>query len=114
MVIRTESFFLSPDQSSLLLGITSPPYRRTLYEWFELITPHLPQCCQRTIRRQSKSIQTRTTRFQTNTPQQVRISIKNDQQILMSTFDDINTPKTTIKDGKKNNRSKECTSLLPR
>ena len=33
------------------LGITSPPYRRTLCEWFEHLFPYLPQCCQRIIQK---------------------------------------------------------------
>ncbi|UJR16318.1 hypothetical protein I4U23_003224 [Adineta vaga] len=40
----------------IFYGITSPPYRRTLCEWFQVLFPHLPQCCQRTIRERSKSI----------------------------------------------------------
>lgn len=92
------------------LGITSPPYRRTLCEWFTLLVSHLPQCCRRKLQRPSKTIETRTTRIQTHTPQNIRISLKNDQQILATTFDDIHTPK----DGRKNNLPKESFSLLPR
>ncbi|CAF1469420.1 unnamed protein product, partial [Adineta ricciae] len=40
----------------IFYGITSPPYRRTLCEWFRVLFPHLPQCCQRTIRERSKSL----------------------------------------------------------
>jgi hypothetical protein len=92
-------------------GITSPPYRRTLCEWFKLIFSRLPQCCQRKIQRHSKTIQTATviTRIQnTSTPQHVRITVTNDQQKLTTTFDDINISE------KKNNGKKECISLLPR
>ncbi len=92
------------------IGITSPPYRRTLWEWFESIVPRLPQCCQRRIQRHSKTIQTRTTHLQSMTPQQIRLSIKTDQQILMTTFNDTNTPKMA----KQTTLQKECISLLPR
>jgi hypothetical protein len=48
--------FNSNKTKNFVLGITSPPYRRTLFEWFQVLFPHLPQCCQRTIRKRSKSI----------------------------------------------------------
>jgi hypothetical protein len=95
---------------SKILGITSPPYRRTLWEWFELIIPRLPQCCQRNIQRHSKTLQTRITQPQSNTPQQIRVSIKPDQHISMATLNNMNTPKMT----KNTNLKKECISLLPR
>jgi hypothetical protein len=37
----------------LLLGITSPPYRRTLCEWFEVLFQHLPQRWQQTVQKRS-------------------------------------------------------------
>ena len=80
------------------LGITSPPYRRTLCEWFELMIPHLPRCCQGTIRRRSKTIQTRaTTRIQVTTPQQIRLLIKNDLPNSIKESNDIHLSKMTIK-----------------
>lgn len=42
---------------SASLGITSPPYRRTLCEWFEQLFPYLPRCCQRTIQKHSQAFQ---------------------------------------------------------
>jgi len=39
----------------IFYGITSPPYRRTLCEWFEQLFPYLPQCCQRTIQKHSQA-----------------------------------------------------------
>jgi len=35
----------------IFVGITSPPYRKTLLEWLEAVTPYLPQCCQTLIKR---------------------------------------------------------------
>ncbi|CAF4613688.1 unnamed protein product [Rotaria sp. Silwood1] len=99
----------------IFYGITSPPYRRTLCEWFELIISHLPQCCQRRLRRQSKTIQTRTNRIQSNnTPQQMRLANNNDQQNLTRKLNNSHSSKVTIKDGTKRNLEKECISLLPR
>ncbi|CAF1013876.1 unnamed protein product [Rotaria magnacalcarata] len=89
----------------IFYGITSPPYRRTLCEWFEIVAPYLSQCCQGTIRRRSKTIQTRLpTRAQTAAPQQIRLLIDNDQSNL--TKEPMN--------GTKENREKESISLIPR
>ncbi|CAF3979408.1 unnamed protein product [Rotaria sordida] len=99
----------------IFYGITSPPYRRTLCEWFQLIISHLPQCCQGRIRRRSKTIQTRTIRIPSNNiPQQIRLSNTNDQQYLTRKLNNSHSSKMTIKDGSKRNLEKECISLLPR
>lgn len=60
-------------------GITSPPYRQTLCDWFNLLIPRLPQCCQRLFRQRSKTLPTRSTRFSTNQSKQIRIEIENHQ-----------------------------------
>ncbi len=78
------------------LGITSPPYRRTLYEWFDLLIPHLPQCCQRTIRERSKSFG-----LSNNQPNQI-----NCNQQKLQRFND-NNPLNR-------NTEKESISLIPR
>jgi len=87
-LIQNHEIFLEKNLFLLsFLGITSPPYRRTLWEWFELLIPHLPQCCQRTIRRRSKTLQTtRTMHLQSSIPQQIRVSIKNEHEIVTTTL----------------------------
>ena len=72
----------------VLLGITSPPYRQTLYGWIESLILRLPQGCQRTIRRRSKTFsQTSSKRLPTspinnnnnNKPKQIRLNLENNQ-----------------------------------
>ncbi|CAF1303756.1 unnamed protein product [Adineta ricciae] len=89
----------------IFYGITSPPYRRTLCEWFELLLPHLPQCFQRAVRRRSKTnSQPRLSRYQSNTPQQIRVSLKTDQVNISTTVEDIRSTNRTL--------PKECVNLL--
>jgi hypothetical protein len=109
-------FYLKQTKKEILsfLGITSPPYRRILYEWLQFIFAHLPQCCRRKIQRQPKSTPTATTRIQASTPQHVKITMKNDQQNVTTTLIDINSSKMKNIDEKKNNLQKESISLLPR
>ncbi|CAF0801448.1 unnamed protein product [Adineta steineri] len=95
----------------IFYGITTPPYRRTLCGWFELLIPHLPQCFQRVIRRRSKSAEpARPSRFQQ--PQQIRVSIKNDQLILNTTTTTNDLNKTI--DITDKNLQRESISLLPK
>ncbi|UJR30181.1 hypothetical protein I4U23_017721 [Adineta vaga] len=91
----------------IFYGITSPPYRRTLCEWFGALLPHLPQFFQREVRRRSKTnSQPRLSRYQSTTPQQIRVSIKTDQINLSTLVDNLHT---TDK-----NHPKEYISLLPK
>jgi hypothetical protein len=85
----------------IILGITSPPYRRTLWEWFEMLIPHLPQCCQRTIRERSKSI-----RAASNTPKHIT-----EHQQKTKRLNEMNLPNRTSKD---KHARKESISLVPR
>jgi hypothetical protein len=85
----------------IILGITSPPYRRTLCEWFQLLFPHLPQCCQRTIRERSKSI-----RLQNNILLEM-----NHNKNKMKTLDEHNSPNMILND---RNLEPESASLVPR
>ena len=88
-------------------GITSPPYRRTLWEWFEKMIPYLPLRCQRIIRRRLKTVQKGSSRLQSRTTPQVRISANNEQRISMTIFNETNTTQTT-------DRQKEGITLLER
>ena len=65
-----------------MLGITSPPYRQTLYGWLELLMPYLPNCCQQTIRRHSKTVQNRSTRGNSSRPKQLQVSLRNNREGL--------------------------------
>lgn len=90
----------------VVVGITSPPYRRTLWEWFEKMLPYLPVRCQQSIRRRSKTIQTGSSRLQHRTgPQQVRTSTNNEQRISMTTLNQMNTTS-------KSDQQNECITLL--
>lgn len=102
-----------------ILGITSPPYRRTLCEWFQFLTPYLPQCCRRTSRSRSKTVQTtaqnRVQASGQNTPQQTRLLSKRDNEPnVTKEFNNSHSSKLTLNDGNNRNLQKECISLIPR
>ncbi|CAF3622324.1 unnamed protein product [Rotaria socialis] len=88
----------------IFYGITSPPYRRTLYEWFRLLIPHLPQCCQRIIRQRSKSIPIQNKFAKQNNPTQER----------MKNFDGDSLANLTLNNATDRNISKESIALVLR
>ncbi|CAF0737395.1 unnamed protein product [Adineta steineri] len=85
----------------IFYGITSPPYRRTLCEWFLVLFPHLPQCCQRTIRQRSKSV-----RLENINLTQTNKNLKKANRL--------NTMKQTNLTIMDNNTHRESVSLVPR
>ncbi|CAF0835009.1 unnamed protein product [Rotaria sordida] len=88
----------------IFYGITSPPYRRTLYGWFQLLIPHLPQCCQRIIRERSKSIP-----IQTNITKQISRNQEKSKR-----FDGSKSRNMTLNDRKNLFKQKESIALVPR
>ncbi|CAF2367598.1 unnamed protein product [Rotaria sp. Silwood2] len=88
----------------IFYGITSPPYRRILCEWFHSLIPHLPQCCQRIIRERTKLIP-----IQNNITKQI-----NRNQEKIKRFDDVKSTNITLHDKKNRNIQKESIALVPR
>ncbi|CAF1114830.1 unnamed protein product [Rotaria sp. Silwood1] len=88
----------------IFYGITTPPYRRTLCEWFHSLIPHLPQCCQRIIRERSKSIP-----IQNNIAKQI-----NHNQEKIKRFNDVKSTNITLNDEKNRSIQKESIALIPR
>lgn len=76
--------------------------------------PYLPQCCQRSIPRQSKPIQSRPSRIQSNAPQQIRVTAKNDGQNISTIVDETIITKLTTQDTTDKILPKERISLLPK
>lgn len=74
--------------SLILVGITSPPYRQTLYTWLESLSPYLPHGCQRMIRQRSKKLSQPGSKrtagsagpnSNPNKPKQLRLNLENNQ-----------------------------------